>query len=62
MNNNKFERSTVTIISIIQNVKNKKNNKSTELQLLNNNNETDKSGLVMAHKSIYNKNIKITLQ
>ena len=48
MNNNKFERSTVTIISIIQNVKNKKNNKSKELQLLNNNNETYKSGLLMA--------------
>ena len=48
MNNNKFERSTVTKISIIQNVKNKKNNKSKELQLLNNNNETDKSGLLMA--------------
>ena len=48
MNNNKFERSTVTEISIIQNVKNEKNNKSKELQLLNNNNETDKSGLLMA--------------
>ena len=48
MNNNKFERSTVTKISIFQNAKNKKNNKSKELQLLNNNNETDKSGLLMA--------------
>ena len=48
MNYNKFERSTVTVISIIQNVKNKNNNKSKELQLLNNNNETDKSGLLMA--------------